>query len=173
MNVCITLILVSDPSNGKIHFLDENLNFTGGWVLNSTDSEPSGQAINSDIKKYYPYATHFTSDMKVLCLVHIANTCQLNYYEYSTKTLVNVYTMLENSKSYSLNADSADNWFVVDNHNDCLVSFDVSQNRNLIKHTWPSVKKPYSMTFLSDRTLCVTCHSSETNGSSGLAVLVE
>jgi streptogramin lyase len=74
-------------------------------------------------------------------------------------------------KSYSIYVDSERKCLITDIANHRLVS--VNPDSTFEEYRWPSVREPYSVTFLSTGTLCIAARNQSAGTNGGIAVLSE
>ncbi len=122
-------------------------------------------------QKAYPYAAHFFPDNTSLVLTHREDECHLTEYETATGISKKIFSTPPGLKSYSIYADSERKCLIADKVNHRLVS--INHDSTIEEYTWKSVKEPYSMTFLSTGTLCVTDSTKTLGSNGGIAVLSE
>jgi len=119
----------------------------------------------------YPYAAHFFPDNTSLVLLHRGGTCHLTEYETTTRISKKIFSTPPGLQSHSIYVDNERRCLIADKIKHRLVS--INHDSTIEEYTWKSVKEPYSMTFLSNGTLCVTDSTTTFGSHGGIAVLSE
>jgi hypothetical protein len=163
-----SIYLVCDPSGERIVFLDKNLAEIGSWSYNEQNSAyPQSQPY----QKIHPYAAYFLPDDTSFVLTHRETKCQLRRVDSTSGITTQVFNIPPTLQSYSIYADSAKKCLIADNINHCLVSVD--KDSTIEEYKWKSMQEPYSLTFLSTGTLCVTSWNKSYGTNGGVAIISE
>ena len=155
-----------DPSGERILYLDKDLNEVGGWSFND-----QGPGQLQGYQKKYPYAAHFLSDSVALVLTHVEDKCYLMEYDMINNRKKQYFKTPTDFKSYSIYVDSERKCLISDIANNRLVS--VNPDSTFEEYRWPSVREPYSLTFLSTGTLCISVRNKSAGTNGGIVVLSE
>lgn len=149
--------------------MSPDLERVGDWSF----SERSQQAQSSSpYTKAYPYAARFLTDDTAMVLVHVDTRLQL--YEKDARNngaTVSVRELPAGTQSYSLYVDRERNVLLPDKPNKSLIRFD--QDSTVHRYRFKNIQEPYSLTFLSDGTLCVTDWGKSAGTNGGVAVISE
>jgi len=158
-------------SKNKIVFFDPNLTEVGDWSLTDPSQEHLRRTQPQLYQKVYPYAAYFMSDNTSYVLIHRLDKCRLNLYDTVSSTLQSTYDIPQPLNSFSILIDSNRKCLLADKPNRRLVTLD--KDYQIQEYRYKSIQEPYSMTFLSTGTLCVTDWSKSHRSSGGIAVLSE
>lgn len=96
---------------------------------------------------------------------------QIREYHAPTTAKTKVFNLPLQFQSFSIYGDSKKNCLIADKANRRLLCID--SNSNVEEFKWKSIVEPYSMTFLSNGTLCVTDRNKAFGTNGGLAILSE
>lgn len=159
-----TISSACDPSGERIIFLDKNLAEFGTWSFQE-------QSVNAaDYKKLYPYASYFFPDDTALVLTNRENKCELREGD-PTVGIKKIYNALPTFQAFSIYADSQRKCLIADKDNRRLIS--ITPDSIIEEYKSKSIQEPYSMTFLSTGTLCVTDWNLSFGTRGGIAVISE
>jgi len=107
-----------------------------------------------------------------LVLKNQENNCHLTEYDLHTTQPIKASTSLPPSLlSYSIYVDSARKCLIADKVNHSLISID--KDSIIEEYKAKSIREPYSMTFLSTGTLCVTTWNKTFGTNGGIAIISE
>ncbi|CAF1124082.1 unnamed protein product [Adineta ricciae] len=161
-------ITACDPSGERIVYFDKDLTEVGVWSFSEQEQQ---SASSQPYQKIYPYAAHFCSDNSSFVLTHRNNTCQLQEKDVPSGKTVRLWNAPVGLQAYSVYTDSARKCLIPDKTNHCLIS--VSECSTSTIHKCKSIYEPYSLTFLSTGTLCVTDWNKSFGTTGGVAILSE
>lgn len=160
-----------DPSGERIVFLDNNLAEIGVWSFHDSSQDHLLQSQPQLYQKVYPYAAYFLANDISFVLTHRQDKCRLDEYDNTNATPNSSYNIPESLQSYSIFVDQAKKCLIPDKLNHRLVSVD--KDSKVEEYRCKSIQEPYSMTFLSTGTLCVTDWNKSHGTSGGLAIISE
>ncbi len=163
-----SIYLACDPSSERIVFFDKNLAEIGSWSYNEQNSVyPQSQSY----QKIHPYAAYFLPDDTSFVLTHRENKCQLIEVDSTTGITKQFFNIPPTLLSYSIYPTSAKKCLIADKINHRLVSVD--KDSTIEEYKWKSMQEPYSLTFLSTGTLCVTAWNKSYGTHGGVAIISE
>ncbi|UJR35352.1 hypothetical protein I4U23_028110 [Adineta vaga] len=159
------IIAACDPSGERVVYLDKDLTEIGSWSFNeqSVTSQP--------YQKIYPYAAYFLSDNTSFVVTHRHDKCQLQEKDVPSGTTKRVWDGPARLQAYSIYVDDARQCLIPDKANHNLIS--VHECSTAKSYKFKSIYEPYSLTFLSNGTLCVTDWNKSFRTSGGVAILSE
>lgn len=160
------IYLACDPSGERICYFDKNLAYIGEFSLKGSNPDPS-----KGNQKVYPYAAYYFPDNTLFAVTHGEQQCQIKEHEVATGALKRTLNSPLNSLSFSIYGDSKKNCLIADKVNKRLVCIDADSNIEEFKFN--SIVEPYSLTFLSNGTLCVTDWNKAFGTNGGIAILSE
>ena len=160
-----------DPSGERIVFLDNNLGEIGVWSFHDSSQDHLLQNQPQLYQKIYPYAAYFLGNDTSYVLTHRQDKCRLEEYDNSNASPKSSYTIPDSLQSYSIFVDSAKKCLIADKLNHRLVSID--KDSKVEEYRCKSIQEPYSMTFLSTGTLCVTDWNKTHGTSGGISIISE
>jgi hypothetical protein len=111
------------------------------------------------------------SDETSFILTHRQEKCQLLDYNTATATHQGARNTPVSLYSLSIFADSAKKCLLADKVNHCLVSID--KDSKFEEYRCKSIHEPYSTTFLSTGTLCVTDWNKAHGTNGGVSIISE
>lgn len=160
-----------DPSGERIVFLDSNLAEIGVWSFHDASQDHLLRTQPQLYQKVYPYAAYFLGNDTSYVLTHRQDKCRLEEFDNSSETPKFTYNIPPSLQSYSIFVDQAKKCLIADKLNHRLVSVD--KDSNVEEYKCKTVQEPYSMTFLSTGTLCVTDWNKSFGTSGGITVISE
>ncbi len=160
-----------DPSGERIVFLDNNLGEIGVWSFHDSTQDHLLQSQPQLYQKVYPYAAYFLGNDTSYVLTHRQDKCRLEEYDNSNATPISTYNIPQSLQSYSIYVDSTKKCLIPDKLNHRLVSID--KDSTIEEYKCKSIQEPYSMTFLSNGTLCVTDWNKSHGSSGGISIISE
>ena len=164
-------LLACDPSGERIVFLDNNLAEIGVWSFHDTAQDHLLQTTPQLYQKVYPYAAYFLGNDTSFVLTHRQDKCHLDEYDNSNATPKSSYNIPQSLQSYSIYVDNDKKCLIPDKLNHRLVSID--KDSNVEEYKCKSIQEPYSITFLSTGTLCVTDWNKSHGSSGGISIISE
>ncbi|CAF2763150.1 unnamed protein product [Rotaria sp. Silwood2] len=178
---CITLFtlfrktksfyLACDPSGERIVFFDKDLAYAGEWSFHKKNQQAVYPLQSQPYNKVYPYAAYFLPDNTSFILTCCNDKFQIEKMNPIKSTSDVISNIPPTLKSYSIYVDSTRKCLIPDKVNHCLVSID---NDSIVEqHKFNSIREPYSMTFLSTGTLCITDHNKSYGTNGGISILSE
>lgn len=160
-----------DPSGERIVFLDNNLAEVGSWSFHDSNQDHLLQSQPQLYQKFYPYAAYFLPKDRAYVLIHRQDRCLLQEYDCVSSTMISSYNIPQSLQSYSIYVDKAKKCLIPDKLNHRLVSIDADSNVEECR--LKSIQEPYSLTFLSDGTLCVTDWNKSHGTNGGISIISE
>jgi hypothetical protein len=170
-SVYVVFVLACDPSGERIVFLDKNLAEINFWSFHDSTQDHLLQTQPQLYQKVYPYAAYFLANNASFVLTHRQDKCYLDEYDNPNPKPKFTYQTPPSFQSYSIFVDDAKKCLIADKLNHRLVSVD--KNSVVEEYKCKSIQEPYSMTFLSDGTLCVTDWNKSHGTSGGISVISE
>lgn len=171
-NILLEIFLLAcDPSGERIVFLDNNLGEIGVWSFHDSTQDHLLQSQPQLYQKVYPYAAYFPENETSFVLTHRQDKCRLEEYDNSNATPKATHNIPPSLQSYSIFVDSAKKCLIPDKLNHRLVSVD--KDSNIEEYKCKSIQEPYSVTFLSTGTLCVTDWNKSHGSSGGISIISE
>jgi hypothetical protein len=167
----LLFFIACDPSGERIVFLDNNLGEIGVWSFHDSTQDHLLQSQPQLYQKVYPYAAYFLANDTSYVLTHRQDKCHLHEYDNSNATPKSTYNTPQSLQSYSIYVDSAKKCLIADKLNHRLVSVD--KESVIEEYKCKSIQEPYSMTFLSTGTLCVTDWNKSHGSSGGISIISE
>jgi hypothetical protein len=167
----LLFFIACDPSGERIVFLDNNLGEIGVWSFHDSTQDHLLQSQPQLYLKVYPYAAYFLANDTSYVLTHRQDKCHLHEYDNSNATPKSTYNTPQSLQSYSIYVDSAKKCLIADKLNHRLVSVD--KESVIEEYKCKSIQEPYSMTFLSTGTLCVTDWNKSHGSSGGISIISE
>jgi hypothetical protein len=117
----------------------------------------------------YPYAAYFLPNDTSFVLTHRLDKCFLQEFDTTNAAAKLSFTTPPSLQSYSIYVDCDKKCLIADKLNHRLVSVD--KNSTVEEYKCKSMQEPYSMTFLSDGTLCVTDWNKSHGTSGGVSII--
>lgn len=165
------LYAACDPSGERIVFLDKNLAEVNVWSFHDSSQDHLLQSQPQLYQKIYPYAAYFLKNNVSFVLTHRQDKCHLHEYDNANPVPKATYQTPQSLQSYSIFVDDDKKCLIADKLNHRLVSIDA--NSVVDEYRSKTIQEPYSMTFLSDGTLCVTDWNKSHGSSGGISVISE
>ncbi|CAF1329930.1 unnamed protein product [Rotaria magnacalcarata] len=159
-----------DPSGERIVFLDNNLAEIGVWSFHDSTQDHLLQSQPQLYQKVYPYAAYFLPNDTSFVLTHRQDKCHLDEYDNTSAAVKSAYN-IPSLQSYSIYVDDAKKCLIPDKLNHRLVSVD--KDSKFEEYRCKSIQEPYSLTFLSTGTLCVTDWNKSHGTSGGISIISE
>ncbi|CAF0893111.1 unnamed protein product [Rotaria sp. Silwood1] len=160
-----------DPSGERIVFLDNNLAEIGVWSFHDSTQDHLLQSQPQLYQKVYPYAAYFLPNDTSYVLTHRQDKCHLDEYDNTSAAKKSTYNIPQSLQSYSIYVDDAKKCLIPDKLNHRLVSID--KDSKIEEYKCKSIQEPFSLTFLSNGTLCVTDWNKSHGSSGGITIISE
>lgn len=141
------------------------------WSFHDSSQDHLLQSQPQLYQKVYPYAAYFLPNQTSFVLTNRQDKCHLHEYDNNNAAPKTIFQIPQSLQSYSIYVDAAKKCLIADKLNHRLVSID--SNSAVEEYRCKSIQEPYSMTFLSDGTLCVTDWNKSHGSSGGIAVVSE
>ncbi|CAF3770989.1 unnamed protein product [Rotaria sordida] len=164
-------ISACDPSGERIVFFNKDLACIGEWLFNNANQQALCHLQSQPYNKVYPYAAYLLPDNTSFILKCCDDKFQIEKLNPIGQTSEIISNIPPTLKSYSIYVDSTRQCLIPDKVNHSLVSIDKDSIVEQYKFT--SIQEPYSMTFLSTGTLCITDHNKSCGTNGGISVISE